>query len=85
MKHAELREKVIGIVMNELGVEKHECVDNAGLIEDLGADELDLMEIIMNLEIEFDIDIEDGKFDIYTEHTIDETVLLVSNKTGHGA
>jgi acyl carrier protein len=42
-----LEEKVISIIMEQLDVTREECVPEASFIDDLGADSLDLVELIM--------------------------------------
>lgn len=51
--------KVKEIIVEELGVEESEVKLDANFIEDLGADSLDTVELIMKFEEEFDIDIPD--------------------------
>ncbi len=51
--------KVKEIIVDQLGVSADEVVDNASFVEDLGADSLDLTELIMAMEEEFDIEIDD--------------------------
>lgn len=51
--------KVIELIVEELGVEVSEVTLEASFIEDLGADSLDTVELIMKFEEEFDIDIAD--------------------------
>lgn len=51
--------KVKEIIVEELGVEASEVTTEANFIEDLGADSLDTVELIMKFEEEFDIDIAD--------------------------
>ena len=51
--------KVIELIVEELGVEASEVTLEASFIEDLGADSLDTVELIMKFEEEFDIDIAD--------------------------
>lgn len=51
--------KVKEIIVEELGVEESEVKADANFIEDLGADSLDTVELIMKFEEEFDIDIPD--------------------------
>jgi acyl carrier protein len=55
----ELEEKVKDIIVEELGVEREKLNDNASFMEDLGADSLDTVELVMAFEKEFDIDIPD--------------------------
>jgi len=52
-------EKVKEIVVEQLGVEENEVVLEASFIDDLGADSLDIVELIMALEEEFDLEIPD--------------------------
>lgn len=52
-------ERVIEIIADRLGVDKSEVVPEAAFIDDLGADSLDLVELIMAMEEEFDIEIAD--------------------------
>jgi acyl carrier protein len=52
-KLATIFERVKGIVVEQLGVEDNEVVPSANFIDDLGADSLDLVELIMALEEEF--------------------------------
>jgi len=52
-------DKVRGIVVEQLGVEEEEVTSEASFIEDLGADSLDIVELIMALEEEFDIEVPD--------------------------
>ena len=50
---ATIFEKIKGIVVEQLGVEEKDVVPTASFVEDLGADSLDLVELIMSLEEEF--------------------------------
>ena len=50
---ATIFDRVKGIVVEQLGVEDNEVVPTANFIDDLGADSLDLVELIMSLEEEF--------------------------------
>ena len=56
---ADLSEKVKDIIEKELGVEREKLTDQASFIEDLGADSLDIVELVMEFEKEFNIDIPD--------------------------
>ena len=56
---SEVQEKIKQIIVDELGVEEAEVTENARFIEDLGADSLDLVELVMRFEEEFDIEIPD--------------------------
>ena len=50
---ASIFERVKGIIVEQLGVEESEVVPSASFVDDLGADSLDLVELIMSLEEEF--------------------------------
>lgn len=52
-------DKVKGIIVEQLGVEEDEVTPDASFIEDLGADSLDIVELIMALEEEFDLEVPD--------------------------
>ena len=56
---SELDDKVINIIVDELGVERDKVVAAASFMEDLGADSLDTVELVMAFEKEFDVDIPD--------------------------
>ncbi|HET6679818.1 MAG TPA: acyl carrier protein [Gemmatimonadaceae bacterium] len=56
---ADHSEKVRDIIEKELGVEREKLTDEASFIEDLGADSLDIVELVMEFEKEFEIDIPD--------------------------
>ena len=56
---AETLNKVIGIVVDKLGVEESKVSEDAKFIDDLGADSLDTVELIMEFEDEFSIEISD--------------------------
>lgn len=51
--------KVIDIIVEQLGVEKEQVTPDAKFIEDLGADSLDTVELVMALEEEFTIEVPD--------------------------
>ncbi|GAA3954191.1 acyl carrier protein [Allohahella marinimesophila] len=53
------QERVIAIVADQLGVDKERVVPTATFVEDLGADSLDTVELVMALEEEFGFEIED--------------------------
>jgi acyl carrier protein len=58
-----LEEKVIKLVMEQLDVTRDECVLEASFIDDLGADSLDLVELIMEMEEVFGLEIEDEELE----------------------
>ncbi len=54
-----VEERVKAIIVEQLGVEENDVVPAAKFIEDLGADSLDTVELVMAFEEEFDIEIPD--------------------------
>ena len=52
-------EKVRGVIVDQLGVDEDDVTMEANFVDDLGADSLDIVELIMGLETEFDIEIPD--------------------------
>jgi acyl carrier protein len=54
-----IADKVKDIISEELGVDREEVTDNARFIDDLGADSLDTVELVMRFEEEFGIEIPD--------------------------
>lgn len=55
----EMKEKIIDIISNQLGIEREAITPEAKVIDDLGADSLDVVELVMALEEEFDVEIPD--------------------------
>lgn len=56
----EISERVKAIIVEQLGVSLEEVTEEASFIEDLGADSLDIVELIMQLEEEWSIEIPDN-------------------------
>jgi acyl carrier protein len=54
-----LEARVTDLIVEQLGISKEEAVANASFIDDLGADSLDIVELVMTLEETFDIEIPD--------------------------
>ncbi len=52
-------EKVVEIIVEKLGVTAEEVTPEASIIEDLGADSLDIVELVMDMEEEFGLEIPD--------------------------
>ncbi len=59
MSSEEIFEKVKNIIVEQLGVSETAVTPEASFIDDLGADSLDIVELVMALEEEFDIEIPD--------------------------
>ena len=60
MSSEEIFEKVKGIIVEQLGVTDTSVTMEASFIDDLGADSLDIVELVMAIEEEFDIEIPDS-------------------------
>lgn len=60
MNQDEIFDKVKEIIMEQLGVTESSITTEASFIDDLGADSLDIVELIMALEEEFDLEIPDS-------------------------
>ena len=60
MNSEEVFEKVKAIIVEQLGVTESSVTLDASFIDDLGADSLDIVELVMALEEEFDMEIPDG-------------------------
>ncbi|MEY4603330.1 MAG: hypothetical protein RIT43_622 [Bacteroidota bacterium] len=58
---SDIKSKVISIIVDKLGVDENEVTDNASFTNDLGADSLDTVELIMEFEKEFNIAIPDDQ------------------------
>ena len=73
-----LEEKVINLVMEQLDVTRDECVLEASFIDDLGADSLDLVELIMEMEEVFGMEIADEELEKI--RTIKDVVDFLKSK-----
>ncbi len=73
-----LEEKVIKLVMEQLDVTREECVLEASFIDDLGADSLDLVEMIMEMEEVFGLEIADEELEKI--RTIKDVIDFLKNK-----
>lgn len=70
-----IESKVKQIVVNQLGVEEAAVNGNAKFIEDLGADSLDIVELVMAMEEAFGVDIPDDEAE--NIKTVDDAVSFV--------
>ena len=68
-----VEDKVKEIIVDQLGVDEKQVNPNASFIDDLGADSLDTVELVMALEEEFDIEIPDEEAEniLSVQHAID--------------
>lgn len=76
-----INDKVREIIAEQLGVKKEEVIDNAKFIDDLGADSLDTVELVMALEEEFGIEIPDE--DAEKMVTVGEAVKYIEQKASN--
>lgn len=72
--------KVREIIIDELGVETEKVTADASFVDDLGADSLDTVELIMAFEEEFEIDIPDE--DAEQMRTVGDAVAYIENNAG---
>ncbi|MGI6113651.1 MAG: acyl carrier protein [Mahellales bacterium] len=72
-------EKVKDIIVEQLGVDPEKVTLEASFIDDLGADSLDIVELIMALEEEFDLEIPDEEAEKVT--TVGDVVEYIKNNT----
>jgi acyl carrier protein len=75
-----VEEKVKDIIVEELGVEREKLTTEASFMEDLGADSLDTVELVMAFEKEFDIDIPDE--DAEKLRTVGDAMNYLHEKIG---
>jgi acyl carrier protein len=75
-----VEEKVKDIIVEELGVEREKLTGEASFMEDLGADSLDTVELVMAFEKEFDIDIPDE--DAEKLRTVGDAMKYLHEKLG---
>jgi acyl carrier protein len=75
-----VEEKVKDIIVEELGVEREKLTPEASFMEDLGADSLDTVELVMAFEKEFDIDIPDE--DAEKLRTVGDAMNYLHEKIG---
>ena len=75
-----VEEKVKDIIVEELGVEREKLTSEASFMEDLGADSLDTVELVMAFEKEFDIDIPDE--DAEKLRTVGDAMNYLHEKLG---
>jgi acyl carrier protein len=75
-----LEELVSEIIVEQLGISKEEIVPEASFIDDLGADSLDIVELVMAIEEKFDIEIPDD--DAEKLQTIGDAFAYIRERTG---
>ena len=72
-----IEERVKSIVVNQLGVKEEEIKNESKFIDDLGADSLDTVELVMALEEEFETEIPDEEAEKIT--TVQQAVDYINN------
>jgi len=77
---ASVEERVIEIVSENLGVNKEQVTRSTSFIEDLGADSLDIVELVMELEEEFEITIPDDQAEKIK--TVGEAIEYIDREIG---
>lgn len=77
-----LEDRVTEIIVEQLGVSKEEVVPEASFIDDLGADSLDIVELVMAMEEEFDIEIPDE--DAEKIQTIHDAISYIRGRSAAG-
>ena len=76
---SEITNKVIAIIVDKLGVDEKEVTPEASFTNDLGADSLDTVELIMELEKEFDVQIPDDQAEKIA--TVGDAIAFIENAT----
>ena len=78
-----LEQKVRSLVAEQLGVEQAEITPDANILDDLGADSLDVVEMVMALEEHFDIEVPDD--DVEDLRTVADVERYVVSAVAQGA
>ena len=76
---ASIAERVKQIIVEQLGVDEGQVEDNASFVDDLGADSLDIVELVMAFEEAFELEIPDEDAEKIT--TVKDAVEYIENKT----
>jgi acyl carrier protein len=76
----ELEDRVAALIVDQLGISKEEAVPSASFLDDLGADSLDIVELVMSLEEAFDLEIPDE--DAEKIQTIGDAITYVKERSG---
>ncbi|HME73895.1 MAG TPA: acyl carrier protein [Myxococcota bacterium] len=75
-----VQHRIREIVCEQLGVDAAELLPEASILDDLGADSLDVVELVMALEEEFDIEVPDS--DVESMRTLGDVERYVVERTG---
>ena len=74
-----VEEKVIGIVSDQLGVPKEEVARESSFVDDLKADSLDVVELVMEFEDQFEVTIPDDDYEKI--RTVGDAVTYIEEKS----
>ena len=74
-----VEEKVREIIVDQLGVDEQQVTADAAFIDDLGADSLDTVELVMALEEEFDVEIPDEEAEKISK--VQDAIDYINNNT----
>ena len=77
---ANIAEDVKAIIVEKLGVDASEVTETASFTNDLGADSLDIVELIMDFEKKFDVEIDDNDADKIA--TVGDAIKYIEQKIG---
>jgi acyl carrier protein len=77
---ADIEAKVKDIIVNELGVESEKVTNDASFVDDLGADSLDTVELVMAFEEEFGVEIPDE--DAEKLQTVGDAISYIQQRQG---
>ena len=80
---SDTRDKVLTIVCERLGVEKEKVKDDTNFINDLGADSLDIVELVMEFEEEFGMSIPDDQAE--NIKTVGEAIKFIDENRGEAS
>ena len=77
---ADVKEKVVSIIVDKLGVNPEDVVETASFTNDLGADSLDTVELIMEFEKEFNVTIPDDQAEKIS--TVGDAMKFIEDNIG---
>lgn len=75
-----IEERVRATIVDQLGVDSGKVKLNSSLVDDLGADSLDIVELVMAMEEEFDLEIPDEEAEKIK--SVGDVIKFIQNKTG---
>ena len=81
MSEQDIKQKVFELVSEHLGVDIEKITDDTSFINDLGADSLDIVELVMDLEEEFDVKIPEDIADKI--QTVGDAVAFISEQSAN--